>query len=215
MKLRSAGILALALFLQSCGSITLPAAVKMEDGTALVGTTTAAASGGKFEVATSNRSLICNGTYDAFDTSPSIIVPVVCTDGQSGTASITRTPNGMAGYGIATLSSGQKGVVGFGSRAAEILSSPSTQAGLRYPAAPSSLSSTYGITQSALGVTGNCPTPDSIAADGKRCGARSAASRPGGFTGYGYTPYRSYSKSSYVRGHFRNGSYVRGHYRRR
>lgn len=64
--------------------------------------------------------------------------------------------------------------------------------------------------------TGNCPTPESIAADGSRCGARSAASRPGGYDGYGSwsTPnYRS-GGSTYVRGHYRNGSYVRPHYRR-
>lgn len=31
------------------------------------------------------------------------------------------------------------------------------------------------------GYTGNCPTPDSIAADGKRCGKRAASERPGGY----------------------------------
>lgn len=34
------------------------------------------------------------------------------------------------------------------------------------------------------GYPGNCPTPDSLDIDGHRCGARSAASRPGGYTGY-------------------------------
>lgn len=92
-----------------------------------------------------------------------------------------------------------------------------------YPSAPNAqVIPTYGLgnvygTQSGRIYTGNCPTPESIDAAGRRCGGRSAASRPGGYDGYGSwasSPGRSYGGTTYVRGHMRNGKWVNGYTRR-
>lgn len=160
-------------FLAGCGSITLPAAVKMDNGQALTGTTTAAVSGGHFEVSAPGGSLSCKGNYDALDTRPVLNTPVTCSDGRYGTITVIRTPDGMAGSGTVTLASGEKGAVGFGREASSVLTRPTQQF--------ASVGSEYG----------NCLTPDSIAADGKRCGARAA--------GYQGASYQTYSRpaSSY------------------
>lgn len=73
----------------------------------------------------------------------------------------------------------------------------------------------HSSTSSSRVYTGNCPTPDSYDAAGRRCGARSAASRPGGYDGYGsWSSGRSYGGTTYVRGHMRNGRWVSGYTRR-
>lgn len=233
-----------ALLLSGCGSVTLPAAVQMADGTALVGTTTAAISGGHFTVATADQRIRCSGTYDALDQRPSISVPVTCTNGLTGNAIVTRSPDGMSGSGIVQVSDGSVARVAFGNNSGAILAAPSGPSGSfasvatsAFPPSPSPIyartyptstlyrggsaaasttphsgSSSYGRTY-----TGNCPTPESLDAAGRRCGARSAASRPGGYDGYGTwaKPRASSGGSTYVRGHYRNGSWVSGHYRRR
>lgn len=91
-----------------------------------------------------------------------------------------------------------------------------------YSPAYATSSPNYASTPSRTYV-GNCPTPDSYDAAGRRCGGRSAASRPGGYNGYGsWAPtykssYRASSGgSTFVRGYYRrNGTYVRSHTRRR
>jgi hypothetical protein len=208
------------LILAGCGTYTTPAAVKLDDGTALMGTTTAAVSGGHFQLATADKSLSCSGNYDALDLKPTISIPVTCSDGRYGTAVVTRNPDGLGGRGYVTTSDGKHGVVAFGNNAGDIL--------IQQPSyafnSPSTLSSSaYGTSSpsySTRSYTGNCPTPDSLDAAGRRCGARSAASRSGGYDGYGgWAPtyrrsYSSFGGSTYVRGHYRkNGSYVRPHYR--
>lgn len=196
--------------LAGCGSISVPAAVKTSDGRVLTGTAIASASGGTFSVRQPGTNLSCSGSYNAFDTSPTISAPVTCNDGRYGTLTVTRTPDMQSGSGVASLSDGTNARVTFGSLAASVLD-PNT--------APTyaALGST-GDSGSKI-YTGNCPTPESLDAAGHRCGARSAVSRPGGYDGYGSwastTP--SYSRgSTYVRGYYRkNGTYVQSHYRRR
>ncbi|MBB4103578.1 hypothetical protein GGQ66_002136 [Rhizobium borbori] len=214
MKYNRVGILVMmSLALQSCGSITVPAAVKMDSGEAYVGTTTAAISGGTFQVTATSGVVTCSGTYDAFDTNPVISAPVRCSDGRYGTITVLRNPDMRGGSGTVTLANGSHGRVAFGRNASSVLSAPIAMSGLPTPS-----STTIGESYSSGGgvYTGNCPTPESIAADGKRCGKRSAAYKAGGYSGYGLmSSARSYGGSTYVRGHYRNGSYVRGHYRRR
>lgn len=199
--------------LASCGSYTVPASVQLADGTVLVGTTTAAMSGGSFEVATPNNSITCSGTYDALDTSATISVPVTCTNGLFGTAVVTRDPSGTSGSGFVRVSDGSIGRVSFGNNSGRILSTGNGN----YAAAGASITGVGGSYRSPRVYTGNCPTPDSLDSAGRRCGARSAASRPGGYSGYGaWTNSRpTYGGSTYVRGHYRKGRWVRGHYRRR
>lgn len=212
MKLRTT-LLVAPLLLASCGTITLPAAVKMDAGEVLIGTTTASPSGGTFEVASPSNTTTCSGTYNPYDTSPILEAPFKCSDGRFGNLVVSRSPNGMEGTGLVNLSDGSKGRVAFGGSAGRVLSEPSV--GI-IPAASTRLASVSASPgSSSESYSGNCPTPESIAADGKRCGARSAASRPGGYSGYGWYSGKSYSSTTYVRGHYRNGSYVRGHTRRR
>lgn len=204
--------------LSGCGSITLPAAVKTSDGRELIGTTTAAMSGGTFSVATADKELTCSGTYDAMDMSPTIVVPVTCSDGRYASVTVTRSPDGRSGVGNAQLSDGSTAVVAFGNRAGDVLTTST-------PVAVSGASSTsgggstpvYAAAGGGLGTavhSGNCPTPNSLDSAGRRCGARSAASRAGGYDGYSAKKTTSYG-GTYVSGHYRKGRWVRGHYRRR
>ncbi|GEM_PF-1671457 len=209
------------LLLSGCGTYTTPAAVKLDDGTALIGTTTAAVSGGHFQLATSDKTLSCSGNYDALDLKPTISIPVTCSDGRYGTAVVTRNPDGLGGHGFVTTSDGKRGIVAFGNNAGDILVQQPSYAFNSLSTLSSSSFGTSSPSYSSQAYTGNCPTPDSLDAAGRRCGARSAASRTGGYDGYGsWAPtyrrsYNSYSSgSTYVRGHYRkNGSYVRPHYR--
>lgn len=235
--------------LAGCGTYTAPAAVRLDDGTALIGTTTAAVSGGTFQLSSPNSPLTCSGNYNALDTRPTISIPVSCSDGRYGTAVVTRSHDGLSGSGYVTTSDGQRGVVAFGNNAGSILIQPSvaqsntgpvfvgssissTPAAPAYgstPTYPNTYSPAYAASSPNYPSTpshtyvGNCPTPDSYDAAGRRCGGRSAASRPGGYNGYGSwapTYKSSYRASSggttFVRGYYRrNGTYVRSHTRRR
>ncbi|QAS80173.1 hypothetical protein CO657_19780 [Rhizobium acidisoli] len=232
MKLKMTLAVLAALALAGCGTVTLPAAVKMNDGQALMGTTTAAISGGIFQVSTPNGDISCSGNYDALDTRPMISAPVRCSDGRYGTINVLRSPDGMSGTGTVSLADGSKGNLAFGRAAPTVLTSVNDD----FPAAPASLASVSPGSGMAGGsatpayagssvyspstrvYTGNCPMPESLDAAGRRCGARSAASRPGGYDGYSSwaRPTPSYGGSVYVRGYYRkNGTYVRGYTRRR
>ncbi|NEJ27606.1 hypothetical protein GR205_06405 [Rhizobium leguminosarum] len=229
--------------LVGCGNITLPAAVKMNDGQALMGTTTAALSGGTFAVATPKGDTSCSGNYDALDTRPVISAPVRCSDGRYGTISVLRSPDGMSGTGTVTLADGSRGNIAFG-RAAPTVLAPDASAFPDAPASPatsasstdwakvtlpsddnvagSTASPVYAVSSTYAPSTrvynGNCPTPESLDAAGHRCGARSAASRPGGYYGYlsWARPTPSYGGSVYVGGYYRkNGTYVHSYTRRR
>ncbi|ULJ74396.1 hypothetical protein [Rhizobium gallicum] len=207
-----------------------------------MGKTTAAISGGRFEVASPKGDVTCSGNYDALDTRPIISAPVRCSDGRYGTITVERAPDGMSGTGNVNLADGSIGSVAFGREAASVLamgntfppapviapsvgqppqlaSLPSLGSGDNSGAYSAGAASTGGYSPSSSRVyTGNCPTPESLDAAGRRCGARSAASRPGGYDGYGAwaSPTPSYGGTVSVRGHYRrNGTYVRGYTRRR
>jgi hypothetical protein len=91
------------LALAGC-AITEPVAVvsKGIPGGVMRGTTTASLSGGSFSV--SNGSLTCGGDYNALDSSPTISIPVLCSDGRKGIIIATRDNSGMSGGGHFTLS---------------------------------------------------------------------------------------------------------------
>lgn len=185
MKYRNFAIGILPLVLSACGSVTLPAAVKLDSGEVLIGTTTAAVSGGTFQVANPTASTSCTGNYDALDTRPIISAPFTCTDGRYGTVTVYRSPNGMDGTGLVNLADGDMGRVAFGKSAARVLGEPSVT--------PVNVSTAAGASIPRVNDTGNCPAPGSIAADGKRCGARASGGgyitpskprRPSGFRQY-------------------------------
>lgn len=209
---------ALPLLLASCGSITLPAAVRLENGEALIGTTTAAVSGGTFTVNNTVGSIGCSGSYDALDTRPVLSTAFKCSDGRYGTLTVLRTPDGRGGSGSVVLSDGQQGRVAFGDQASAVLSPGLPASSMSVMAQDPSFG---GLSSTTSGRTysGNCPTPESLDAAGRRCGARSAASKAGGYDGYSSSASNSPSYSvgtTYVRGYYRkNGTYVRSHSRRR
>ena len=70
-------VAAMAVLLAGC-SITEPVVVIGKNGEILRGTTTAALDGGSFNV--SNGKLTCGGSYNALNTSPTISIPVLCSD---------------------------------------------------------------------------------------------------------------------------------------
>lgn len=116
-------LVCLCLLLAGCGTYSTPAAVQITDGRQLVGTATAAASGGTFQV-TDGQGFSCNGTYDAYDMGRIITAPVICSDGRTGTVTLHRTPDLLSGRGVFQLNDGTAGTVAFGKLASSVLSTP-------------------------------------------------------------------------------------------
>ncbi|HEV7253882.1 MAG TPA: hypothetical protein VGN97_12420 [Mesorhizobium sp.] len=123
----------LLVILAGCGTLTVPAAVRLSDGTVMIGTATAAVSGGTFAVATSDSSTRCSGTYNALDTTPTISVPVVCSDGRYADATVTRSRDGMSGTGFAVVSDGTLARVAFGNNALTAVTPIESQAQTAFP----------------------------------------------------------------------------------
>lgn len=172
-------ILLIFLLLSACGSVTSPATVSLPDGTMLVGTTTASMSAGTFEVSAADNSLKCSGNYDQYSMARILNAPFTCNDGRTGLLAVVRTPDLRAGAGDAIFTDGTKGHASFGRLAgAKYAGSSSDLAS--YPAVPSNSNLGSGLTSRRV-YAGNCPTPDSRDSAGRRCGRRSASSRPGGF----------------------------------
>lgn len=105
----------IALIAADC-SVTLPVVVIGKDGRILRGTTTASLSGGSFSA--TDGSLSCGGDYDALDTSPTISIPVLCSDGRRGIVIATRDNNGLSGAGTVRLTDGSEATFMFGRAAA-------------------------------------------------------------------------------------------------
>ncbi len=75
-------------------------------------------SGGTFSV--SSGALSCAGSYDGFDTSPTISVPILCNDGRKGIVTATRKSSGSGGGGRFTLTDGTTGDFIFGPAAEQL-----------------------------------------------------------------------------------------------
>jgi hypothetical protein len=107
-----------ALGLAAC-SITVPVAVtgKNLPGGVLHGTATGSfLTSGSISVA--NSAISCTGSYDAFDQSPEIAIPLQCSDGRAGTAVATRYGrNHRNGRGTFTMNDGSTGYFAFGAEA--------------------------------------------------------------------------------------------------
>lgn len=113
------GCAAVLLSIGGC-AITEPVAVISSGipGGIMRGTTTAAMSGGSFNV--SNGSLSCGGTYNALDYSPTISIPILCNDGRKGIITATRDNSGMSGGGHFVLTDGTTGDFIFGDAAGKL-----------------------------------------------------------------------------------------------
>jgi hypothetical protein len=105
----------IALFLAGC-SITEPVVVIGKNGEVPRGTATAALDGGSFNV--SNGKVSCGGSYNSLDTSPTISMPVLCSDGRRGIVITTRDASGTSGAGTVRMTDGEEGTFMFGRAAA-------------------------------------------------------------------------------------------------
>jgi hypothetical protein len=100
--------------LSACGKIEVPVTGQLADGTPAAGQATADFSGhGSFWVQVPGG-VRCSGSYDANNTNPSIVAPVLCNDGRRGEAVITRQLNGLSGTAIVKLVDGTRGQFVFG-----------------------------------------------------------------------------------------------------
>ncbi len=108
-------VAAIALLLAGC-SITEPVVVIGKNGEVLRGTATAALDGGSFNV--SNGKVSCGGSYNSLDTSPTISMPVLCSDGRRGIVIATRDASGTSGAGTVRMTDGEEGTFMFGRAAA-------------------------------------------------------------------------------------------------
>lgn len=104
-----------ALLLAGC-SITEPVVVIGKNGEVLRGTTTAALDGGSFNA--TNGKLTCGGSYNSLDTSPTISMPVLCSDGRRGIVIATRDQSGLSGAGTIRMTDGEEATFMFGRAAA-------------------------------------------------------------------------------------------------
>ncbi|MGB7972740.1 MAG: hypothetical protein WCF81_00020 [Roseiarcus sp.] len=111
-----------ALAASACAgcAVTEPVAVisKGIPGGVMRGTTTASLSGGSFSV--TNGTLSCGGDYNALDQSPTISIPVLCSDGRKGIILATRDYSGTSGGGHFTLNDGTTGDFMFGAAAQKL-----------------------------------------------------------------------------------------------
>jgi len=108
-------LIAMALVLAGC-SITEPVVVIGKNGEILQGTATAALDGGSFNV--SNGKVSCGGSYNSLDTSPTISMPVLCSDGRRGIVIATRDTSGTSGAGTVRMTDGEEGTFMFARAAA-------------------------------------------------------------------------------------------------
>lgn len=93
-------------------SITQPVAVIDKKGMVLRGTATATLTGGSFQA--TNGKLTCSGTYDSTSGSITLNAKVICSDGRTGFAIITRDKGLQSGAGRVRLTDGTEADFIFG-----------------------------------------------------------------------------------------------------
>lgn len=110
---------ATALVLLAGCSRTVPVAVISQNGDIMRGTATAALSGGTFQVAgkVNGVETACSGNYDALDTSQTITMATLCSDGRKGIITATRDNNLLNGSGRVRLNDGTEADFVFGTAA--------------------------------------------------------------------------------------------------
>jgi hypothetical protein len=103
----------LSIFLSGCAtSITEPVAVIGSNGKIMRGTATASINGSSFRVDGEGRT--CSGSYDGYNSSLTISMPVHCSDGGKGIAIVTRDPCGCSGSGRVRMQDGSESDFIFG-----------------------------------------------------------------------------------------------------
>ena len=117
------GLAASAALMGCATSFTVPAAVRTTKGEMFYGSTTASTTGGHFEVNEMNGRARCSGTYDPWDNRRTISSSFTCTDGRSGTITVTRRTDGVGGTGSVRMNDGTTGFAAFGADASTITAS--------------------------------------------------------------------------------------------
>ena len=112
-----AGLVTSVSFLILGCSMTIPVAVIGQHGEILRGTNTVSLSGGSFSV--TDGKITCSGSYNALNDSPTITMPVICTDGRTGIVIATRD-SPTSGGGKVRLSDGTEADFIFGEAAKRI-----------------------------------------------------------------------------------------------
>lgn len=114
MKGKATVAILLPALLVGCMTIQVPVTGQLADGTPMAGEAIGAWNGnGTFFVETT-RGLRCSGTYNSLSQSPTLIIPVTCSDGRTGRLLSTRQMDMLSGSAIAELSDGTKGQFVFG-----------------------------------------------------------------------------------------------------
>jgi hypothetical protein len=104
--LRPLCALALLTMTSACTAfVQLPVTGTLGDKTPLSGIAQARSDSalGRYAVQTADKSLSCNGVYDASSIEPRMIVAVSCDDGRYGVVDIRRSPDLMSGSGTGRL----------------------------------------------------------------------------------------------------------------
>jgi hypothetical protein len=115
--MRRAWVFILAIACSGC-TVTEPVAVINQFGQTLRGTATTRLAHATFSV--SDGFLTCSGSYMNLDLSPTISIPVTCSDGRKAIAIATLNNGGTSGSGIVRFSDGTQGTFIFGPGAAKI-----------------------------------------------------------------------------------------------
>jgi hypothetical protein len=98
-------------------TMTIPVAVISQHSGILRGQNTFSLSEASFSV--TNGKLTCTGSYNPLNTSRTITVTLVCSDGRTGVAIATRD-SPVSGGGKVALSDGEEGTFVFGDAASKI-----------------------------------------------------------------------------------------------
>ncbi|MFD1626677.1 hypothetical protein [Azospirillum griseum] len=104
--LRSLSALALLTLTSACTTVfQIPVTGTLGDRTPLTGVAQARTDSalGRYAVQTADKTLSCNGVYDASSIEPRMIVAVSCDDGRYGVVDIRRAPDLMSGSGSGRL----------------------------------------------------------------------------------------------------------------
>lgn len=118
MIIRCASFLALGMVLVGCG-IKVPVAVISQNGDIMRGYADTGMGNGSFQASgrVAGKELTCSGSYNSFDTSVTISIPVFCSDGRKGIVIATREASGLSGSGRVRLNDGTEADFVFGNAA--------------------------------------------------------------------------------------------------
>ena len=104
--------------LAGCSPVTLPVAA-LGNGKLMKGVATANINGDG-EIIITGPYGTCTGNYNAYDTSTTLPISLLCQDGTTALGSATRTASGLSGSGTMTDSKGQDWRFVFGDNAASL-----------------------------------------------------------------------------------------------